>query len=86
MELEPEPETLLFKSRNWNHNFSKVGTATKTVKNSYGSTTLRTSTGIVKQFIECFHKLPTQVYLYRGTPTNKKVPYITNAQSRYGMS
>jgi hypothetical protein len=36
MELEPESEPLLFKSRNRKHNFSKVGT----VKNSYVSTTL----------------------------------------------
>jgi hypothetical protein len=40
MELEPEPEPKLFKSWNRNQNFSKVGTGTGTVKNSYGSTTL----------------------------------------------
>ncbi len=41
-EPEPEPEPELFKSWNRNHIFSKVGTGsgTRTVKNSYGSTTL----------------------------------------------
>jgi hypothetical protein len=38
MELEPELE--LVKSRNRNHNLSKVGTEARTVKNSYGSLTL----------------------------------------------
>ncbi len=54
LEPEPEPELFksrnrnrnhnLFKSRNRNHNFSKVGT--RTVKNSYGSTTLATKVPI----------------------------------------
>ena len=45
MELEQESklEPLLFKSRNRNHNFSKVGNGT--VKNSYGSTTLPLTLG-----------------------------------------
>jgi hypothetical protein len=32
-----------------------------------GTTIISTSTGIVKQFIECFHILPTQAYLYLGS-------------------
>ncbi len=32
------------RNRNRNHNFSKVGTRTGTVKNSYGSTTLKAQT------------------------------------------
>jgi hypothetical protein len=40
--LDTDPEPQCVKSRNWNRNsnFSKVGTGTGTVKNSYGSTAL----------------------------------------------
>jgi hypothetical protein len=37
------PEPYLLKSRKRNHNFSKVGTGTGTIKNSYGSTTLKST-------------------------------------------
>jgi hypothetical protein len=38
LDTESEPEPLLVKSRDWNHNLIKVGT--RTAKNSYGSATL----------------------------------------------